>query len=164
MSPADLRPWVFQWEGHGNRAPRLTPPPAATPAPIPLCALQLTITAQARRQAIACFYLETMDAPPACEDNETVSYILKTLGIPLGSRNSVKTVILNARSCYEKGQEYTGEKTGSDRLMLAAIQPGSVAALIIAESMEDGAGIRRAHADAMHWLRRREEAGEENVE
>jgi hypothetical protein len=60
--------------------------------------------------------------------------------------------------------EYTDEKKGSDRLMLVAIQPNSVAALIIAESMEDGAGIRRAHQDAMEWLRRRVEAGQQNME
>ena len=49
-------------------------------------------------------------------------------------------------------------------MMLAAIQPNSVAALIIAESMEDGSGIRCAHQDAMEWLRRRVEAGEQDVE
>ena len=105
-----------------------------------------------------------MDAPPACEDNETACWITKHLGIPKGSYNSIRSVIEDARSCYEGGREYTGEKTGSDRLMLAAIQPDSVAALIIAESMEDGAGIRRAHQDAMHWLRRRQESGEQDVE
>jgi ribosomal protein S3 len=60
--------------------------------------------------------------------------------------------------------EYTGEKKGSDRLMLAAIQLNSVVARIIAKSMENGAGIRRAHQNAMQWLRRRIEAGEQNVE
>ena len=164
VSPAEPRPWVFQWEGDGNRALQPTPPPAATHPPIPSFARDVTITRQARRQAVACFYLWTMDAPPASEDNETVTDILTNLGIPRGSYNSVKNIILDARSCYEKGEEYTGEKRGSDRMMLAAIPPGSVAALIIAESMEDGAGIRCAHADAMHWLRRRQEAGEENVE
>ena len=31
VPPADPRPWVFQWEAHGKRAPPFTPPPAATP-------------------------------------------------------------------------------------------------------------------------------------
>ena len=48
--------------------------------------------------------------------------------------------------------------------MLAAIQLNSVVARIIAKSIEDGAGIRRAHQNAMQWLRRRIEAGEQNVE
>ena len=48
-------------------------------------------------------------------------------------------------------------------MLLASIQLNSVAAHIIAESMEDSAGIRRVHSDVCDWLRRRRESGEENV-
>ena len=48
--------------------------------------------------------------------------------------------------------------------MLAAIQPNSVAAAIIAKSLEDGAGLRRAHEDAMDYQRRRHKAGEPDVQ
>ena len=48
--------------------------------------------------------------------------------------------------------------------MLAVIAPNSVAALILAKSMEDSAGIRRAHLDAREHQCRRHEAGEPNVE
>ena len=40
-----------------------------------------------------------------------------------------------------QGVEYTGEKSGSNRLMLTAIQPNYISALIITESMEYGSGI-----------------------
>ena len=36
-------------------------------------------------------------------------------------------------------------------------------AAIIAESIEDGAGIRRAHSDVMDWLRRRHESGKQDM-
>ena len=149
VSPANPRPWVFEWLAHGKRAPPSTPPPAATPPPNSYFELNPAITPQARDLAVAVYYLETMDSPPECEDNETVSWIVKHLRIPKGSRSVVKKVIEDARRCYEAGVEYTGKKTESDSLMLASIQPNSVAAFIIAGSMEDGSGIRRAHQDAV---------------
>ena len=48
-------------------------------------------------------------------------------------------------------------------MTMASIQLNSVEAAIIAESMEDGAGIQQAHKDVSDWLRRRHDSGEKNV-
>ena len=73
-------------------------------------------------------------------------------------------MIRDARQCAANGVEYTGEKATSPRTMLVAIPLDSPAARIIAESMEEGAKIRRAHQNVLDWLRRRHEAGENNVQ
>jgi hypothetical protein len=140
VRPIDPRPWA---------APRVPDPPSKPPPVTPTqdSYSELlneepspVITPQARRLAIACYFLETMDAPPAQEDAATVTWMLKHLVIPDGSRFSIKQVIEDVRCCHEEGVEYTGEKTGSDRMMLARIKPNSVAALIIAELMEARSG------------------------
>ena len=73
-----------------------------------------------------------MDAPPASDDPQTVSWIVKEWNMPSGSRNMVLRVLCDARACAQKGVEYTGEKTGSDRMTMASIQLNSVEAAIIA--------------------------------
>lgn len=68
-------------------------------------------------------------------------------------------MLLAVRACAAEGMEHTDARASTDRMMCAAIQLDSVEAGIIAESVEDGAGIRRAHEDACDWLRRRHESG-----
>ena len=75
----------------------------------------------------------------------------------------VLQVLCDARACTQKGVEYTGNKTGSNCMTMASIQLNSVEAAIIAELMEDGAGIQRAHKDMPDWMRRRHDSGEKNV-
>ena len=83
--------------------------------------------------------------------------------MPSGSRNMVLRVLCDAWACTQKGVEYTGTKTGSNRMTMSSIQLNSVEAAILAESMEDGAGIQRAHKDVSDWLRRRHDSGDKNV-
>ena len=105
-----------------------------------------------------------MDAPPESEDGETISWIVEHLNLPRGLRNVVRRVLRNVRKCTKDGTQYTGRIDASPRNQLMSIPLNSVAAAIIAESMEDGAGIRRAHSNAMDWLRRRKESGEDNMQ
>lgn len=123
------------------------------------------LTEQSRRITIAGYFLMALDAPPACDDTETVSWIVSKKGLNMrpGSRNVVRRVLRDVRDCARESKEYTGERAASSRMMMAAIELGSVASEIIAESMEDGAGSRRAHEDVCDWLRRRHESGEEDV-
>ena len=79
--------------------------------------------------------------------------------MPKGLRNMILRVLCDAQACAQKGVEYTGEKTGSNRMTMALIQLNSVEAAIIAESMEDSAGIQRTHKDMSDWLRRRHDSG-----
>ena len=112
---------------------------------------------------IAGYYVAAMDSPPEEEDAQTISWILNEFNMPKGSRDVVKRVLTAFRKCKKDMVRYTGERAPSHRQMLIRVPLGSTAAEIIAESMTDGAGIRRAHSDAMDWLRRRHESGEENV-
>ena len=98
-----------------NRTNTIITPPSNT---VVLCE---TVTDQARRVAIAAYYLKAMDAPPASDDLQTVSWIVKEWNMPSGSCNMVLWVLCNARACAQKGVEYTGEKTGSDRMTMALI-------------------------------------------
>ena len=76
----------------------------------------------------------------------------------------MKKVINDVRTCNEECRVYNPERTPSDRLMLAVIQPNSVVTAIIAKSMEDGAGLRRAHEDDMDYQYRWHEAGDPDVQ
>ena len=116
-----------------------------------------------QRVAIAHYFLHVMEAPPEREDSATASWILKHLEIPPGSRATVKTVIKEARECAKNGWQYTGDKATSSRVMLAAIPLNSPAARIIADTMEGGGTIKRAHANCMAYLWARHEAGKPDV-
>ena len=113
---------------------------------------------------IAGYYLEAMDAPPESEDAQTITWITDHFDMPAGSRDVIRRIIREVRECAKEGTVYTGERTGSPRTELMAIPLGSVAAAIIAESMEDGAGIRRAHLDVLDWLYQRVESGKQDVQ
>ena len=112
-----------------------------------------------RRVAIAAYFLDAMDAPPENHDSETAAWISNELNIPNGSTKSILKVIADARRCAKDGVKYEDEKKHSPCTMLVAIPLDSPPARIIAEAMEDGNGIRRAHADVMDWLRRRNDGG-----
>ena len=158
MKTGDARPWaIVASPVPANRTNTIITPPSNT---VVLCK---TVTDQARRVAIAAYYLKAMDAPPESNDPQTVSWIAKEWNIPSGSRNMVLQVLCDARACAQKGVEYTDKKTGSDRMTMASIQLNSVEAAIISESMEDGAGIQRVHKGVSDWLRRRHDSGEKHV-
>ena len=156
IPPAESRPWAA-------RVWAFTPPTAIT-TPLTNCVLrESTITPSMRRVVMAAYFLETMDAPPVHPDSETTAWISKELKVPRGSTKSILNVIADTRQCAKDGVKYNGKKNHSPRTMLAAIPLDSPAGRIVAEAMEDGNGIRRAHADVMDWLRRRHDRGEPNV-
>ena len=72
-------------------------------------------------------------------------------------------MIADARRCAKDGVKFEDEKKHYPRTMLVAIPLDSPLARIISEAMEDGNGIRRAHADVMDCLRCRNNGGELNV-
>ena len=81
----------------------------------------------------------------------------------VGSLDVIKRVLVDVRACARDGVVYDPSRASSNRLMLTAIKPNTVAALIIAEAMEDGSGIRGAHEGVMNWLRLRRNCGERGV-
>jgi len=113
--------------------------------------------------AIAAYFLEAMDAPPAIEDSETAAWIRTEFKMSVGSLDVIKRVLVDVRACARDGVVYDPSRASSNRLMLTAIKPNTVAALIIAEAMEDGSGIRGAHEGVMNWLRLRRNCGERDV-
>ena len=115
------------------------------------------------RVSIATYFLEAMDAPPPNEDGATTKWIAEEFNLSHGSNKWIGNVIMSVRECAKVGVEYDGKRTHTARPTLHAIPLGSPAALIIAEAMVDGNGIRRAHAYVMDWLRRRHDSGKVNV-
>ena len=99
-----------------------------------------------------------MDAPPPNEDGATTKWIANEFDLSRGSNKWIGNVITSVRECAKVGVKYNGERTHTARPTLHAIPLDSPAALIIAEAMVDGNGIRRAHADVMDWLWRRHES------
>ena len=157
VQPGESRPWAIASSSPPGPAART---PSTGGASVVQCD---TVSDAARRVAIATYFLEAMDAPPASEDSETAAWIRKEWKMPPGSLNVIKRVLVAVRACAVEGVEYTDARAVSNRMKCASIQLDSVAADIIAESMEDVAGIRRAHKDVCAWLRRRHESGEQNV-
>ena len=130
LKTGDAHPWAIVASlVPSKRTNTIITPPSNT---VVLCE---TVTDQARRVVIAAYYLKAMDAPPASNDLQTVSWIVKEWNMPSGLRNMVLRVLCDARACAQKGVEYTGEKTGSDRMTMASIQLNSVEASIIVESV-----------------------------
>ena len=80
-----------------------------------------------------------------------------------GLRNIVKRALCLVRRCARDGVQYTGEKTVAPRTKLRAILISSVAAIIIAESMEDGIEIWRVYFDVVEWLEPRHKSCEQDV-
>ena len=122
-----------------------------------------TLSPEARRLMIAGYFLEAMEAPAEEDDADTITHIQKEFSMPIGSRDVIARVIDGVRRADREMVPYTGVRKQSSRVMLRAVPLDSIGAAIIAESMEDGSGIRRAHSDAMDWLRRRHESGEADV-
>uniref|UniRef100_A0A7S2DZD6 Uncharacterized protein n=1 Tax=Octactis speculum TaxID=3111310 RepID=A0A7S2DZD6_9STRA len=106
VQPNEPRPWAIK------SGPRLTRPLChATDPPAGTSVVKCdTVSDEARRVAIAVYYLEAMDAPPACEDNETAPWILRQFKMPPGSLDVVKRVLNDVRKCAVEGTEYTGEQ------------------------------------------------------
>jgi hypothetical protein len=69
--------------------------------------------------------------------------------MPIGLLNVIKRVGTDVRECASNGVVYGSNKAVSDRLKLTAVKPNSVAALIITESMENGAEICWAHKEVL---------------
>ena len=96
------------------------------------------------RQAIARYFLFTLDRPPEDEwmgKCGTVSYIVAGLNLPKGSRGSVVDVLLDVEWCMENDVEYTGQRKIKARTQ-AAIALDSKEAKLIADGMEDRLGLR----------------------
>ena len=169
VRPSHRRPWVKPLTPAEQ-----TPSPSATPTSRveqeTLSPRELShvlrgevLTNDARRLMIAGYFVEAMGSPPEEDDTEAITWIVKEFNMPSGSRDVVRRIIDGVRQVEREMVPYTGVRQSSSRERLMAVPLDSVGASIIAKSMEDGAGIRRAHADAMDWLRRRHEAGEADV-
>ena len=90
---------------------------AASVSPSATAAAQGTkpiISEQARRLVIAYYFVEILDPPDkVCWDTPvsgTISTTIRELKIPAGSRQSVKMVLQGVVACWERGEEYDGER------------------------------------------------------
>jgi hypothetical protein len=78
-----------------------------------------TLNAQARRLAIAYYYVHVLGAPPP-EDwdgrDGTVSHLRKALKIPTNSSGRVREIISQVHHCHCAGTRYTGARNSEGKL------------------------------------------------
>ena len=113
------------------------------------------LSPEARRIAISYAFVEKYGAPFEEEwfgEGGTISLICKDLGIPDGSRNSVKAVLQRTVDAIADGGQYDGERIpGGGRKPL--IPPGSVFEQIVADGYENGMGTSTITATVNKELR-----------
>ena len=94
------------------------------------------------RSAIFVIFVQLFDAPPASEwygQHGTISSIIKTLHMAVGSRDVVARVLEDATKCIEKGVPYcSARKLTAAENSRALIQRGSKEEQIVADCIEDG--------------------------
>ena len=109
--------------------------------------------AQQQRSAIFVIFVQVFDAPPESEWYRqhgtimSISSIIKTLHMPLGSRDVVARVLEDATKCIEKGVPYcSARKLTAAENSRALIQRGSKDEKILADCIDDGQSFQIAAA------------------
>ena len=100
VKTGDAHPWaIVASPVPANCTNTIITPPSNPSTTTPTVVLYETVTDQARRVAIAVYYLKAMYAPLASDDPQTVSWIVKEWNIPKGLRNMVLWVLCDAWAC-----------------------------------------------------------------
>ena len=109
-----------------------------------------TLNAQAKRLAIAHYYIQVLDAPSPEEWDGldgTVIRIQKCLNFDVEYRRRIRVIISQVYHCHCIGTQYTGERNVTGDLgRKVIIKKTSVEAQIIADAVEDGMSMAMAHA------------------
>eukprot|EP01045_Picozoa_sp_COSAG04_P015981 COSAG04_NODE_1302_length_7312_cov_2.782289_5_plen_439_part_00 len=112
------------------------------------------ITKEANRHLAWAFYFADTLGAPAEEHWDgrggTVSQIAEMFHVKMGSRGSIRSVLVDVTECLEAGAEYSGGRSVQPRAQ-ALISTDSEEANIIADCMEDKMGIRQTAAEVNFW-------------
>lgn len=139
--------------GHSKRAKREVipnPKPAdrtrTTVPHVAASSISQELTDKEQRMLIYCFWKDTLKAPGPKSwkgHDGAISAIKRTLKISPGSYGTVRKVLEDAWQLHLKGKSYQGAHrlTGRESNNKALVRPGTLDEQLIADLIEDGAGL-----------------------
>lgn len=108
------------------------------------------LTEKEKRMQIYLYWAETLDFEPPSRwkgHDGTISTIINQLGMPVGSRKTVSKTLATAWAMHVNGLRYEGDsaKVGAPSNNPLGVKRNSIDEQILADAIEDGFSIRRAH-------------------